>query len=143
MTTDLGDRLNKGKPGVHLVPLDVLEELARVYDYGEGKYSAHNWEKGLEWDKGIKASLLRHLCRWSGGEDYDEESGLPHDLHIAFNALALIAMRIREKGIDDRFKLHTTDSAEPLDGGTSDAGSVQRRSRKRMPARLFATMCQV
>jgi len=102
---DLGKRDNTNKPGVHLVPLDVIVELSRVYDYGCIKYSAHNWEKGLEWDRGIKASLLRHLAKWSNGEDYDDESGLPHDLHIAFNALALIAMRIRNKGVDDRFKV--------------------------------------
>ena len=103
--SSMGDRFNKGKPGVHLIPLDALVELARVYDYGENKYSAHNWEKGLSWDKGIKASLLRHLARWSCGEDYDEESGLPHDVHIAFNALALITMRIRDIGEDDRHKI--------------------------------------
>lgn len=107
--SELGDRFNEGKPGVHLIPLDALVELAKVYDYGEIKYSAHNWEKGLHWDKGIKASLIRHLARWSCGEDFDEESKLPHDLHIAFNALALITMRIREKGTDDRHKVLSSD----------------------------------
>lgn len=102
---ELGDRKNEGKPGVHLLPLDALVELAKVYDYGTIKYSEHNWERGLAWSKGVEASLLRHLAKWHVGEAVDEESGLPHDLHIAFNALALITFRLRGIGIDDRHKL--------------------------------------
>jgi len=104
MTNESALRYNQGKPGVHLVPLDTLVDLARVYDYGAIKYSPHNWEKGLPWNKGVAASLLRHLAKWQTGEDNDEESGLPHDLHIAFNALALIAYRLRGVGDDDRHK---------------------------------------
>lgn len=102
---ELGNRDNKGKPGVHLLPLDALVDIARVYDYGCRKYALHNWEQGLKWSEGTEASLLRHLAAWHGGEDYDPESGLPHDLHIAFNALALVAFRLRGIGIDDRHKL--------------------------------------
>jgi orotate phosphoribosyltransferase-like protein len=85
--------------------MDALEELTRVYDYGSKKYADHNWAKGLSWEQ-IRDSLMRHMTKWSLGEDFDKESGLPHDVHITWNALTLIAMRIREKGEDDRFKLN-------------------------------------
>lgn len=100
----LGKRNNEGKPGVHLLPLDALVEIAKVYDHGCVEYSEHNWELGLAWSKGVEASLLRHLARWHIGEELDAKSGLPHDLHIAFNALALVTFRLRGIGVDDRYK---------------------------------------
>jgi len=105
-----GDRYNQGKPGMHLLPMDALMEIAKVFDYGSIKYSSHNWERGLKWDEGIKASLLRHLAQWSTGEYADGESGLPHDIHIAFNAIALVTMRLRGIGEDDRFTNTTVDN---------------------------------
>lgn len=101
----LGDRHNKGKVGVHLLPMDALTEIAKVYDFGAKKYAPHNWAKGLKWDEGCKASLLRHLSDWSVGVELDEESQLNHDLHIAWNAITLVAMRIRQIGEDDRHKI--------------------------------------
>lgn len=98
----LGDRYNLDKPRMDLIPWDAIEELALVYGYGAQKYSDRNWEKGLEWNKGCAASLQRHMTAWSMGEDFDEESGLPHDIHMAFNVLALITFRLRQVGLDDR-----------------------------------------
>lgn len=101
---EMGDRKNKGKEGMHLLPLDALKEISKVYDFGTTKYAPHNWEKGLHWNEGCAASLLRHLSEWSRGRDKDDESGLYHDIHIAFNAIALVAFRIRNIGKDDRNK---------------------------------------
>jgi hypothetical protein len=98
-------RFNEGKVGIHLLPPDVLLEVAKVYDFGAKKYGDHNWCNGLAWDKGTRASLERHLLKWAAGEEVDEESGLPHDLHVAWNALTMVAHRIREIGVDDRFKV--------------------------------------
>lgn len=98
-------RFNEGKVGTYLIPPDVLLEVAKVYDFGAKKYGAHNWCNGLSWDKGTRASLERHLLKWASGEDYDDESGLPHDLHVAWNALTMVAHRIRGIGVDDRYKV--------------------------------------
>lgn len=97
------DRFNKGKEGVYMIPGDAMTEIAKVYDYGAEKYAEHNWAKGLDWDKGIRGSLQRHLNKWSTGEDKDEESGLHHDLHVAWNAITLVAHRLRGIGNDDRY----------------------------------------
>lgn len=99
------NRFNQNKPGTYLIPADALLDIAKVYDFGAIKYGAHNWCSGLEWDKGTSASLERHLLKWRSGEDVDEESGLPHDLHIAWNAITMVAHRLRGIGIDDRFKI--------------------------------------
>lgn len=108
----LGDRYNETKARVDLIPWDAIEEVAKVYEYGAKKYADRNWEEGLEWNKGCAASLQRHLIDWSLGIDFDEESGLPHDLHIAFNALALITFRLRQIGVDDRpTPYHTTEGS--------------------------------
>ncbi len=47
-------------------------------------------------------SLCRHLYVWWAGERYDEETGLPHLAHVAWNALALLTYELRGIGQDDR-----------------------------------------
>lgn len=84
---------------MHLLPWDALMVLALHYD--NPKYPNRNWEKGLKWDSGCAASLARHLAAWSQGEDVDSE-GLYHDTAMAWNALSLLAFRLRQIGEDDR-----------------------------------------
>lgn len=96
-------RSNGGKEGIFMIPGDALLEIAKAYDYGAKKYDKHNWTKGLAWDEGIRASLDRHMLKWSTGENLDVESGLHHDIHIAWNAITLVAHRLREIGTDDRY----------------------------------------
>lgn len=87
---------------MHLLPWDALLELAKHYDAGRGKYPERGWEQGLKWSEGTAASLMRHLAKWQQGENIDPDNGMPHDLAIAWNALALITFRIRDIGEDDR-----------------------------------------
>lgn len=117
-----GSRYNKGKPGLNLLPLDALREICKVYDFGASKYAPWNWAKGLSWSE-TQASLMRHLTDWSLGIDKDEESGLYHDIHIAWNAITLVAMRLRGIGKDDRYKLNTVSDDVPrhtIEGNISD-----------------------
>lgn len=107
-----GARYNEGKAGFNLLPLDALKEICKVYDFGATKYAPWNWAKGLSWSE-TQASLMRHLAAWSIGEERDEESGLHHDVHIAWNAITLVAMRLRLIGTDDRFKLNTISDDVP------------------------------
>lgn len=99
---DQGLRYNKDKPRMDLLPWDVLLELANHYRVGAAKYEERNWEKGLPWNSGTMASLLRHVAAWSNGEDIDPENGQHHDLAILWNAAALVAYRLRGVGTDDR-----------------------------------------
>lgn len=105
--SSIGLRYNTGKARMDLLPWDALVELAHHYRVGAEKYTDRNWEKGMQWNKGCAASLARHLAAWSKGEDIDPENGQHHDVAIAWNALALVAYRLRKVGEDDRPKLNT------------------------------------
>ena len=79
-----GARYNTGKPDFSLIPLCTLEDEARVWAYGEKKYAAWNWAKGMAWSVPF-ACAMRHLAAWQRGEENDAESGLPHLAHAMCN----------------------------------------------------------
>jgi len=90
-----------------LFPFDALEEVARVYGMGAGKYEDDNWLKGYSWRLSAGA-LMRHVARFMLGEDRDPESGLLHLAHAAWHCLTLITFTLRGKGTDDRAKVSPT-----------------------------------
>jgi len=83
-----GARYNFGKPKFHLIPMSLLEDTARVWEYGAKKYAAWNWAKGADWSVPYD-SLQRHLTAWQNGEHLDPESGLPHTAHMMCNVMML------------------------------------------------------
>ena len=101
---DTGVKLDSQKIPVELLPYDALLEVAKVYDFGQRKYAARNWEGGMQWSR-LFAACMRHLWAWFQGEDKDPESGLSHLTHAAFCILSLTAYELRQAGTDDRPKL--------------------------------------
>ena len=99
----LGDRKNNGKHKWSLVSYKALEPMVDVLMFGEQKYSAHNWKKGLKYTETIE-SMQRHMNAFLDGEDNDPESGLPHIGHILCNAQFLSYMYQFRKDLDDRYK---------------------------------------
>jgi hypothetical protein len=79
-----GARFNANKADFSLIPLCTLEDEARVWMYGQKKYAAWNWAKGMDWSIPY-ACALRHLSAWQRGEENDIESGLPHLAHAMCN----------------------------------------------------------
>lgn len=72
-----------------LLPLDLIEDLVKVYDAGAKKYEPDSWkyvENGYERYKG---ALLRHLLK-SDTEDIDEETDCYHLAQVAWNALTML-----------------------------------------------------
>jgi hypothetical protein len=98
-----GLRYDQGKLPLHLLPPELLTEVAKVLEKGAIKYAPRNWELGMDWSR-VYGSLMRHLIAWWGGEDNDPETGLPHVAHIATNAAFLVAYNARGVGNDDRPK---------------------------------------
>jgi hypothetical protein len=98
-----GARYNDGKPNFSLIPLSTLEDEAAVWTYGERKYAAWNWAKGMSWSIPL-ACALRHLSAWQRGEDIDKESGLPHLAHAMCNLRMLTLYSKTYKEGDDRPK---------------------------------------
>jgi len=96
------DRHNEGKVPLSLLPLDCLEQVARVLNYGSRKYTRDNWRKGQTRDQ-IADSMLRHLAAQQRGEVRDLESGELHSAHIATNALFLIWEDLRIQELSSEF----------------------------------------
>lgn len=135
-----GYRYNKGKGSLNLLPLDALREICKVYDFGASKYAPWNWAKGLSYSE-TQASLMRHLTDWSIGVDKDTESGLYHDVHIAWNAITLVALRIRGIGTDDRFKLSGSKADSSLDTTSTLTDTVTVVAAKDNPVTVTCSAC--
>lgn len=82
----------------------AMEELGRIYGFGEEKYDRFNYLKGYDWSLSIDA-LKRHLLAFEAREDRDGESGLLHTAHVAWHGLALTSFVLRGVGTDDRAPL--------------------------------------
>lgn len=75
-----GVKHDNGKPDLSHISLTLVEEVARVREFGAKKYSRGNWLKGFKYTRSI-AAALRHIFAFSSGEDLDQESGLSHISH--------------------------------------------------------------
>lgn len=74
----------EGKGRYDLIPVIALKRVAAVYEKGASKYSARNWETGINQSR-CYDSALRHLMQYAEGLR-DED----HLAQAAFNVLAMI-----------------------------------------------------
>lgn len=82
---------DEGKAQLNLVPLEILEPLARVREFAVEKYGMEGIEswRNISDDR-LLAALLRHTASYQKDHDaLDEESGLPTAYHIAINGVFL------------------------------------------------------
>ena len=88
-----GKKQDEGKLNFALLPLEELEDLVRVMEYGAKKYGEkpreQNWKNVNNGVDRYSAALLRHFVAWRKGEVLDSESKLPHLAHVIFNAMCL------------------------------------------------------
>lgn len=96
-----GVKYDQGKARWDLLPMDAINDVARVLMYGATKYKDRNWEKGMDWGR-LHGAALRHLAAWSQGTEADEETGLSHLAHAACCVLMLLAYEKRGLGKDTR-----------------------------------------
>lgn len=96
-----GRKDDGGKAPYHLIAPELLEDVAAVLDFGQRKYEARNWEKGMAWHRPFSA-MMRHMWAWWRGESHDPETGLSHLAHAACCVMFLIAYERRRIGSDDR-----------------------------------------
>ena len=92
-----GAKLDSGKPDASLLGMFglALLEVAKVGTFGAKKYTRGGWQ---EVEKGVTrytAAMIRHWAK-EDREPVDEESGLAHAAHVAWNALARLELMIRE-----------------------------------------------
>lgn len=84
----------------HLLPWEQLDEVARLYEFGTNKYSAHNWRRGYSWSLSF-SSLIRHARSWWAGEMVDSETGCDHMAAVIFHALALMFFNQNKSNLPD------------------------------------------
>lgn len=97
-------RYDKGKNRLALMSIPALWEIGQVYTMGAVKYKDRDWEKGMPYTKTMDAAL-RHIFKWMAGHRNDEESGLHHLAHAAWNLIALLHYELAgnySKDLDDR-----------------------------------------
>lgn len=93
-----GAKLDQGKPEAALL-LDfgkALTAVAEVSTYGANKYTRGGWQKVDDAEHRYKSAMLRHLFNERYAE-VDEESQLLHLAHLAWNALAILELRLRHE----------------------------------------------
>ena len=88
-------KFDAGKPQLRLVPTEIINNIAKVREYGVKKYKdPENWKR-VEIDR-YKDACYRHwLAYINDPHGLDEESGLPHLYHVACNIAFLCEL---EKG---------------------------------------------
>lgn len=96
-----GVKYDTDKVQFELLPGDALRAIAVILTFGAKKYSARNWELGMDWSR-VFGALQRHLWAWWGGENTDPETGKSHLWHAGCCIVFLIAYEERGVGKDDR-----------------------------------------
>ena len=97
-----GVKFDSGKRRVDLVPTEAINALAEVLTAGAVKYGTHNWRKGMDWSR-VYGAAQRHMLAFWGGDDIDEESGMPHLWHALTNIAFLVSYQALSVGRDDRW----------------------------------------
>ena len=99
-------KADSAKTDWSLLPMEAVEDIVKVLEFGAKKYSANNWRTGTGFSyKRILNSLLRHIFAYMRGEDLDPESGLSHLAHAGCNIIFLLYYNKYKKKYnnDDRF----------------------------------------
>ena len=80
---------DSGKPDMTLVTYAMLDDAVKVLMFGEKKYARFNYRNPSPgFEQRMLAAVMRHMMKFNGGEELDDESGLPHLAH----ALATLMM---------------------------------------------------
>lgn len=91
-----------GKVRMDLVMQDMpraIESLARVMTWAlESKgYNESDWLNVPNGEQVYSGGMHRHDNKEKRGEEFDDESGLEHAIHTAWNAMARVELILRRK----------------------------------------------
>ena len=79
----------------------ALWEVAKVSTFGANRYGANNWQLLDNPKERYMDALCRHLFQHLQGKKVDDDSGLLHLQHCAWNVLALLEFELKEREDDD------------------------------------------
>lgn len=94
-----GVKYDAGKPRYGLVLggfSRALERVVQVGTFGANKYSDDGWLTVPGGHARYTDAMLRHHFAEAGGEELDGESGMLHAAHRAWNALAVLELKLIE-----------------------------------------------
>lgn len=83
-----------------LLPLDLIEEVVKVYHAGAKKYGANRWQNLEGGFERYRAASLRHIVEYMKGERIDKETKCHHLAAAAWNILAMLYYDKHGKGIN-------------------------------------------
>lgn len=89
-----GIKFDAGKIRWDLLPLRAMEEIVKVYTFGAGKYGDNNWQN-------LPDGYNRYKAASENGEQLDNESGLPHLVHMVWNAIVLLHFYMEDLNKND------------------------------------------
>jgi hypothetical protein len=98
-----GTKHDQGKARMSLLDSSWLLGVAEVLTFGEKKYAAHNWRKGISVSRLMDAAG-RHQAAFNDGEDLDPESGKGHLYHASCCLMFASWMIKHRPDLDDRCK---------------------------------------
>jgi hypothetical protein len=75
----------------------ALQAVAEIGTFGARKYSDNGWKQVPAGIDRYTDALLRHLLAEGTGEYLDQDSGLLHAAHCAWNALARLELMLNEE----------------------------------------------
>ncbi len=92
-------KADKNKVRMHLITggmARAITEVAKVGTFGANKYSDGGWVFVPDGFRRYEDAQQRHAAARHMGEDNDQESGLLHLAHEAWNALAKLDLALRK-----------------------------------------------
>jgi hypothetical protein len=92
-----GRKDDGAKVRMDLLDLQFIEDVAKVLTFGANKYSDNNWINVPNAQRRYVAALLRHICAYERGEEYDAETKVSHLAHAGC-CLMFLAFFEREGG---------------------------------------------
>lgn len=97
---DGGAKLDFGKNRVSLLFLqyfpNAIDAVTSVSEFGAKKYSPGGWRNVPDGYQRYTDAMGRHILADSKGQVFDDETDLPHDFQIAWNALARIEIALKD-----------------------------------------------
>lgn len=89
---DQAIKADAGKPPLHLVPPEIVRDIARVREFGNKKYGeSESWRRVVP-ERYIDAAYRHMIAFAENPVSIDEESGMPHLWHLACNVAFLCEM---------------------------------------------------
>ena len=95
-----GAKMDSGKVRAALVLQDfgkALIEVSRVGTFGAEKYTPHGWLSVKNGEERYLDAAMRHILK----AGMDEDSGLDHLAHAAWNILAVLELKNRDETVKD------------------------------------------